>query len=59
MPLSEEVKASVIIAASNLTAVSWHPTTAIFQSEQELIAKFRSLVRAMVKALPAEFRTNG
>lgn len=58
MALSEQVKASVIIAASNLTAVSWHPTYAALQSDQELVAKFRALARAVIKALPAELRTN-
>ncbi len=59
MALSEEVKASIIIAASNLTAVSWHPTYAVLQSDQELVAKFKSIAKAMMKALPAELRTSG
>ena len=58
MALSEEVKASIIIAASNLTALSWHPTYAVLQSDQELIAKFNSFAKAMIKALPVELRTN-
>ncbi len=58
MGMSEEVKASVVIAAANLTALSWHPTRAIFQSDQELVAKFRSLAKAMIKALPPELRKN-
>ena len=58
MGLSEEVKASVVVAAANLTAIAWHPTHTIVQSDQELVAKFRSLARALIKALPAELRTN-